>query len=90
MLGICILLASLALAKFADGASTVKLPPVSLHPSNASQVLDPQLVSFSIEFSYMTSFGGNKTNPNLLTQELVQRLVERTGVGPVSVLLFSD
>ncbi|EKM58316.1 glycoside hydrolase family 79 protein [Phanerochaete carnosa HHB-10118-sp] len=45
-------------------------------------MLDPRLASLSIEFSYLTAFGGNKTDPNLLTKELMQRLVERTGVGP--------
>lgn len=64
------------------------LPRLGSPPANASQVLDPRLASFSIEFSYLTAFGGNKTNPNLLTKELMQRLVERTGVGPVSILLL--
>lgn len=68
-------------------ATTVTLPFVQTPPHNASQNLDPRLASFSIEFSYLTSFGGNKTHPNLLTKELMQRLVERTGVGPVSAAL---
>lgn len=65
-------------------AQRVTLPHLTSPPANASQTLDPRLASFSIEFSYLTAFGGNKTNPNLLTKELMQRLVERTGVGPVS------
>ncbi|KAI0091215.1 glycoside hydrolase superfamily [Irpex rosettiformis] len=60
----------------------IALPFVRNPPTNASQILDPRLASFSIEFSYLTTFGGNKTHPNLLTKELMQRLVERTGVGP--------
>lgn len=66
----------------AAAGQAVTLPTISSHPSKDAQPLDPRLASFSIEFSYMTSFGGNTTNPNLLTKELLQRLVERTGVGP--------
>ncbi|CAL1716179.1 unnamed protein product [Somion occarium] len=82
MLLVTLTFAVLLLRAAVDAAETVVLPPISVKPSNASQVLDPRLASFSIEFSYMTSFGGNKTNPNTLTRELMQRLVERTGVGP--------
>ena len=67
--------------------TSIALPFVQKPPANASQILDPRLASFSIEFSYLTMFGGNKTHPNLLTKELMQRLVERTGVGPVSAEL---
>ncbi|KAI5117369.1 hypothetical protein M0805_004359 [Coniferiporia weirii] len=63
-------------------ASTISLPHISLFPSNASQLLDPRLASFSIELGYLTTFTGNRTNPNVLTKELMQRLVERTGLGP--------
>jgi hypothetical protein len=66
----------------AAAATTLTLPPISASPTNASQILDRRLASFSIEFSYLPSFGGNASHPNLLTQELMQRLVERTGVGP--------
>ncbi|KAI0342826.1 hypothetical protein BDW22DRAFT_1357353 [Trametopsis cervina] len=58
------------------------LPFPETLPHNASQPLSPTLASFSIEFSYLTAFGGNKTHPNVLTRELMQRLVERSGVGP--------
>lgn len=77
-----VVLVGLALATTSQAAQDVKLPRISSQPTNASQVLDPRLASFSIEFSYMPTFGGNKTHPNVLTQELMQRLVERTGVGP--------
>lgn len=79
-----------ACAVRAQTAQNVTLPHVGAPPGNASQVLDPRLASFSIEFSYLTAFGGNKTNPNLLTKELMQRLVERTGVGPVRLLRFDS
>ncbi|KAI0690173.1 hypothetical protein BC835DRAFT_1417993 [Cytidiella melzeri] len=69
----------------ATDPDVLELPFQHLPPKNASQILDPRLASFSIEFSYLTAFGGNKTHPNLLTKELMQRLVERTGVGPVSL-----
>ncbi|KAK7691054.1 hypothetical protein QCA50_006157 [Cerrena zonata] len=72
---------SLAVA-FANAAQTLDLPLISAEPRDASQPLDPRLASFSIEFSYLTSFGGNKSAPNVLTKELMQRLVERAGVGP--------
>lgn len=79
-----LLLCAQAWSILAATAQTIVLPHLSSPPVNASQVLDPRLTSFSIEFSYLTMFGGNKTNPNVLTKELMQRLVERTGVGPVS------
>lgn len=60
----------------------VSLPHISSRPSNASQVLDPRLASFSFELSYLPTFAGNISHPNVLTKELMQRLVERTGVGP--------
>jgi hypothetical protein len=79
-------------------AAVVHLVAPSSILDNASVILDRRLASFSIEFSFLPDFGGNKTHPNLLTkvdqdfsfvllfannaQELMQRLVERTGVGP--------
>ena len=75
-------------------ATNVALPPISAQPFNASQILDPALASFSIEFSYLTNFGGNLSSPNVLSQELVQRIVDRTGVAPdvrpggISVYVF--
>lgn len=63
---------------------TLTWPLITTPPQNASQILDPRLASFSIEFAYLTVFGGNATSPNLLTKALMERLVERTGVGPVS------
>jgi hypothetical protein len=67
----------------AVAAANVTLPAIPASPpSTASQILDRRLASFSIEFSYLPSFGGNKTHPNELTRNLMERLVERTGLGP--------
>lgn len=71
-----------ALGLAAVSATNISLPQISTHPSNASQILDPRLASFSFELAYLPSFTGNKSNPNTLTAGLMQRLVERTGVGP--------
>ena len=60
----------------------IDLPPISPAPSNASQPLDRRLASFSFELSFLPSFAGNRSHPNRLTQGLMNRLVERTGVGP--------
>lgn len=77
------LLQLLSLAGLASAVVNVALPSIPSQPtSNASQVLDRRLASFSIEFSYLPTFGGNKTNPNTLTGEIMKRLVERTGLGP--------
>ncbi|KDQ57014.1 glycoside hydrolase family 79 protein [Jaapia argillacea MUCL 33604] len=81
-LGTVFALLGLANYSWAQASQNVSLPQISSSPSNASQILDPRLASLSIEFSYLPSFGGNLSNPNLLTKELLQRLVERTGVGP--------
>lgn len=67
---------------YVQAASLVKLSPISAHPSNASQKLDPRLASLSIEFSYLPSFGGNISTPNTLTRRLIQNIVDRAGVGP--------
>jgi hypothetical protein len=73
----------LSLATVASAAVKVSLPAIPASPpANASQVLDRRLASFSIEFSYLPTFGGNKTHPNVLTGEIMKRLVERTGLGP--------
>jgi hypothetical protein len=79
-----LLLGVLALESFAGSpaAKLVTLPYISSIPASASQTLDRALASISIEFSYLPSFGGNDTNPNELTRQLMQRLVERTGTGP--------
>ncbi|KAG8773778.1 hypothetical protein FRC12_002319 [Ceratobasidium sp. 428] len=77
-----VLLLSLSAAA-ANAATNVSLPAIPAGPpSSASQVLDRRLASFSIEFSYLPTFGGNKTHPNVLTGEIMKRIVERTGLGP--------
>lgn len=60
----------------------ITLPSLSQTPFNASQILDRALASFSIEFSFLDVFCGNKSHPNELTKRLMDRLVERTNVGP--------
>ncbi|KAF8509442.1 hypothetical protein JB92DRAFT_514731 [Gautieria morchelliformis] len=64
-------------------SSVISLPDIPTVPGGAaSQVLDPRLASFSFELAYFPTFAGNLSHPNVLTMELVNRLVERTGVGP--------
>ncbi|TFY71156.1 hypothetical protein EVG20_g1847 [Dentipellis fragilis] len=72
----------LGLASPAFAAQAIQSPEISSSPANASQILDRALASFSIEYGYLPSFGGNISHPNELTRRLMQRLVERTGVGP--------
>jgi hypothetical protein len=74
---------ALALVSSAHGATPVTdLPKISSSPTNASNIIDRRLASFSIEFSYLPTFGGNATHPNTLTRTLIDRLTERTGLGP--------
>ncbi|KZT29970.1 glycoside hydrolase family 79 protein [Neolentinus lepideus HHB14362 ss-1] len=63
-------------------AQIIDLPTISPSPKNASRILDRSLASLSIEFSYLPSFGGNLSSPNLLTKALMEQLLKRTGVGP--------
>ena len=63
-------------------AANITFPIVARSPTNASQILDRRHASFSFEFAYLPNFGGNLSSPNVLTKELMQRLEERTGVGP--------
>ncbi|CDO69226.1 Glycoside Hydrolase Family 79 protein [Trametes cinnabarina] len=85
-----LLLAGFAIAQAASverdvgsaGAAQVRLPKISTLATNASQVIDRRLASFSFELSFLPTFAGNKTHPNVLTRELMKRLEERTGVGP--------
>ncbi|KAI0259905.1 hypothetical protein BC834DRAFT_926115 [Gloeopeniophorella convolvens] len=63
-------------------SQSIVLPSISRAPSHASQVLDQSLASLSIELAFLTAFGGNNSNPNALTGELMQRIEERTGKGP--------
>ncbi|KAI0322577.1 hypothetical protein OF83DRAFT_651208 [Amylostereum chailletii] len=78
---LALLLFSLVPAR-THAVKNVTVPGITSIPSGASQVLDKSLASFSIEFSYLTAFGGNDTHPNNLTRQLMERLEERTGVGP--------
>lgn len=79
----CLLFSQSLITQASPGSSSISLIDISNTPSNAaSQYLDRRLASFSFELAYFTDFAGNATNPNTLTQELMNRLVERTGLGP--------
>ncbi|KAI0065099.1 hypothetical protein BV25DRAFT_1822212 [Artomyces pyxidatus] len=83
MLDTALLLPLLAtFARPASSSQLIELQNVSFTPSSTSQLLDQSLASLSIEFAYLTSFGGNNSQPNLLTKNLMKLLEDRTGVGP--------
>lgn len=63
-------------------AVAVNLPRISPQATNASQLIDRRLASFSFEAAFLPTFAGNYSHPNLLTKELMLRLEERTGLGP--------
>lgn len=63
-------------------AMDLKLSGPATPPSTASHHLHPALSSFSIETAFFISYIGNITNPNILTQNLLRNLAERTGVPP--------
>ncbi|EDQ98404.1 glycoside hydrolase family 79 protein [Laccaria bicolor S238N-H82] len=48
-------------------------------PANVSQLLDPYLISFSIEPAFLNEFLGNKTTPNKLGLSLFNTLASKTG-----------
>ncbi|KIK00113.1 glycoside hydrolase family 79 protein [Laccaria amethystina LaAM-08-1] len=48
-------------------------------PANVSQLLDPYLISFSIEPAFLNEFLGNKTTPNKLGLSLFKTLASMTG-----------
>lgn len=48
-------------------------------PANASQPLDPYLVSFSIEPAFIDDFLGNASSPNELVLRLLEQVEQRTG-----------
>ena len=70
----------IAVQSVSPNIEPIALP--SAPPISSAEKLDPSLASLSIEFSYLPSFGGNLSNPNLLTKALMEQIVERTGVGP--------
>ncbi|KZV99803.1 hypothetical protein EXIGLDRAFT_723870 [Exidia glandulosa HHB12029] len=63
-------------------AQTTVTPSIPHSPPSTASKLDRRVASLSIEFSYLPSFGGNNSAPNELTRSLIQRIVDRTGVGP--------
>lgn len=60
--------------------SLLKLTNAPTLPSDASHFLHPSLASFSIETAFFEEFLGNVTQPNTLTQNLLEGLKTRTGV----------
>ncbi|KAJ3768072.1 glycoside hydrolase family 79 protein [Lentinula raphanica] len=66
-------------ATFAVNLNLTITGPPSL-PDTASHVLHPSLASFSIETAFFISYVGNRTSPNLLTQNLLQNIKDRIGI----------
>ncbi|KAJ3830231.1 glycoside hydrolase family 79 protein [Lentinula raphanica] len=66
-------------ATFAANLHLTITGPPSL-PNTASHVLHPSLASFSIETAFFISYVGNRTSPNLLTQNLLQNIKDRIGI----------
>lgn len=61
-------------------ALTLTGPPYL--PSDASQVLNPALASFSIETAFFDVFFGNTSVPNNLSLNLLNHLKVRSGAAP--------
>lgn len=61
-----------------SAAALISLPSSPL-PSNASQLLDPYLISFSFETAYIQDFLGNTSHPNELVLNLLGEIEKRTG-----------
>lgn len=74
------LLLAFSACVFAESLSNIRLSGPSTLPPDASKYLNPALASFSIETAFWTSYVGNVSNPNLLTQNLLENLKNRTGV----------
>ncbi|KAI1323042.1 hypothetical protein F5Y16DRAFT_415293 [Xylariaceae sp. FL0255] len=68
-------------AKYNITANITLPPPQS--PSPCKQVVDGAYNSFSIEFCYMADYGGNDTNPNKFSQQVVQNLFDISGAYPI-------
>lgn len=74
------LLLAFSTCVFAENLSNIRLSGSSTLPPDASKYLNPALASFSIETAFWTSYVGNVSNPNILTQNLLENLKSRTGV----------
>lgn len=72
----------LAFALLLVASAAALKPSIPRAPPASATKLDRRVASLSIEFSYLPAFGGNNSAPNELTRSLIQRIVERTGVGP--------
>jgi hypothetical protein len=70
-----------------SGVIQLDIPPspaIAAASGLVSDYLSPNLASFSIEFSYLVEFFGNKSNPNTLSLQALQNIEQRIGV-PVSI-----
>ncbi|KAK0203758.1 glycoside hydrolase family 79 protein [Desarmillaria ectypa] len=74
------LLLAFSTCVLAENLSNIRLSGPSTLPPDASKYLNPALASFSIETAFWTSYVGNVSNPNSLTQNLLENLKSRTGV----------
>lgn len=74
-------LAALSLTSFAV-AQTVQHAPPSAPAVGVSQIISPSFAGFGIEPSNLFSFTGGAEGPNELTTNLLQNLVDYTGVPP--------
>jgi len=59
---------------------TLKGPPYL--PSDASQILNPALASFSFETAFFDAFFGNISTPNNMSLNLLNHLKVRSGAAP--------
>jgi hypothetical protein len=76
----CILANSFSLAV---AQTTFTVSPAKTVPNGASVEIDNRYQSYSIEFCYMVDYAGNKTNPNTLSNTLLQNLIDITGAAPI-------
>ncbi|KAG7448585.1 uncharacterized protein BT62DRAFT_929673 [Guyanagaster necrorhizus] len=75
-----LLLLAFSTCVVAENLSNIRLSGPSTLPPDASKYLNPALASFSIETAFWTSYVGNVSSPNILTQNLLENLKSRTGV----------
>lgn len=58
--------------------------PVPKSPGpGASAPIPPAFVSFSIEFSSFPDYAGNKSNPNVFSENLLNNIAAYQGVKPI-------
>ncbi|KAI3335233.1 hypothetical protein F4824DRAFT_465188 [Ustulina deusta] len=77
-------LAALATASKASPniTETIELSPPD-SPAADRQVVDGAYSSYSVEFTFMADYGGNDTDPNLFSKQVVQNLYDISGAYPI-------